>query len=141
MNLTKWVLTAAGMLIGIGLIFSLAMVPLGRPTLWDLAGAPRLINTEDLIQAEGAPDYTWTIYRNESKTGLLPCGDYLDAEDDQSAAFCSEDGSIRFENRSERGWDLLIGNTHYSYECSSDGSAKGAILQCELDPWGSLFPR
>lgn len=140
MSLTKWVLIGAGAAIGGGLIFSLAMIPLGRPTLWELPAAPKLANTEHLIRSEGSPDYSWTVYQNDAETGLLPCGDYLDAEDDQSAAFCADDGEVRFEKRSAKSWDLLSGGTHYRYRCEPGSSMKDALLQCELDTWGSLFP-
>lgn len=138
MSLTKGVLIGAGALIGAGLIFSLAMIPLGKPTLWGLVGAPKIVNTENLVRADGA-DYSWTVYRNDDETGLLPCGDNLDTEDKKTAAFCSKGGAIRFETISESTRDLLVGGTHYRFECTPGSSVKGALLQCELDPLGSLF--
>lgn len=122
---------------------SLAPIPFGKPSPWQLIAAPKVVNTEYLIRDSGEPDYTWTVHLNSVRVGLDACSDFDSPAPraGDTGVFYSRAKDIELENT---GADtiLRVGNTAYRYNCVADGASSAtidALLGCEVDPWRSLF--
>lgn len=122
---------------------SLAPIPFGKPTPWQLIAAPALVNTDNLIRDSGEPDYTWTVHLNSVRVGLDACSGFDSPEPraGDTGVFCSKAKDISLENTGTE-TILRVGNTAYRYNCVEDGPSSAtiaALLVCEVDPWGSIF--
>ena len=48
---------------------SLAPLPFGKPSPWQLIAAPEVVNTEYLVSESGEADYTWTAHPSGGRVG------------------------------------------------------------------------
>lgn len=141
--MTKAAVTAIVSLIVLAVGFSLAMIPLGKPTPWQLIGAPAVVNTDNLISASGEPDYLWTVHFNDVSVGLLPCEGFGEIEPKAGdiGVFCSEAEDIELENTPTE-TILRVDGTSYRYSCVPDSVGSEIIeplLKCEVEPMDSIF--
>ena len=143
MSVTKAVVGVLVGLIVLAVGLSLAMIPFGKPTLWQLIGAPSVVNAQNLVKESGEPDFPWTVHLNEVSVGLLPCEGFESAQPLASdfGTFCSKGEDIELENNAS-GTVLRIGKTSYRYDCEEDGPVAANIaplLRCEVNARDSLF--
>lgn len=122
---------------------SLAPIPFGKPSPWQLIAASKVVNTEHLVSDSGEPDYTWTVHLNSVRVGLDACGgfDSPAPRAGDTGIFCSKAKAIELENTATE-TILRVGNTAYRYGYVADGASSAtidALLGCEVDPWRSLF--
>jgi hypothetical protein len=142
-SVTKAVVGLIVSLIVVAVGLSLAMIPLGKPTPWQLIGAPDVVNSQNLIKESGEPDFPWTVHLNDVSVGLLPCEGFESAQPlaGDIGTFCSEAQDIELEN-SATGTVLRIGKTSYHYDCEADGVIAANIaplLRCEVNAKDSIF--
>lgn len=130
-------------LIGLAVLGSLALIPLGKPTPWQLIGAPELVNSQNLVSDSGEPDFIWTVHLNEVGVGLVPCGGFASSQPKAGdpGTFCAKGKGIELKN-SASGTALKIGKTTYRYDCEPDGAPAAGLdplLKCKVNSRASLF--
>lgn len=140
MSLTKIVAITVGVLVLLGLGFSMVMASQGKPTIWGLIGAPKIANTDKLMGAADEANYPWKVYTNDKTLGLLPCGDLTPDQpgDEELGEWCSSKGEAKL-TRTNDSSVLNFNGTAFHYSCKPGSSLPGALMECSLDPWGSLF--
>ena len=130
-------------LIVIAVGLSLALIPLGKPTPWQLIAAPDVVNSENLVRPSGEPDYTWTVHLNDVSVGLTACRgfDTPQPRAGEIGVFCSEAEDIELENTLTE-TILRVDGVSYHYSCASDGVASPGfdrLLRCEIEPLESIL--
>lgn len=143
MSVVKVVVSFFVGIIVLAVALSLAMIPLGKPTLWQLIGAPDVVNAEGLVRESGEPDYIWTVHFNDVSVGLLPClgFDTPAPRAGDIGTFCSKAQDISLENTATE-TIVKVKDTSYRYKCVESGASSAtisALLVCEVDPLGSIF--
>lgn len=140
MRLTKIVAILVGIIVLLGLGFSLAMNAQAKPTIWGLIGAPKIASTENLVEKSSDVSYPWKAYSGDTAIGLLPCGDLTpdQPEDERYGEWCSDDGKVKL-TRTKESTVLNYDGTNFAYGCSAGSSLPGALPECSIDPWGSFF--
>ncbi len=130
-------------LIALAICFSVALILMGRPTPWQLIGAPQVVNSENIVRATGEPDYPWSIHLNEVTVGLLPCSgfDSPAPRPGDIGVFCSQGGDVELENTGAE-TILRLSGVRYSYNCEPGpriSETVDPLLLCEVDPLRSMF--